>query len=195
LPYAGDGLDGYITSTITKISKKSWYTITANPNVLIAQHEQIALDNCNAYLTPEVYTFPGDPTPEAGFRFYARNPLFLGSISLSKAPLADTEFNQIINGVGLKLKPGVEGVSVNYKVGIINDIYTDYPPVDVPSCEFIPSGNCQAEFNGFIANGNSSFFVSESECQNVLGVPCIPQIYVCQSDPTKTYTYYVSTAT
>lgn len=174
---------GYLSIFNQRIYRYSYYTITANPSTQFGKHEQISLDNCNAYLTPEVYLFPDNPIPSPGYRYYDSNPLFLGSVTISKAPLADTEFNQLISGVGLKLKPGVEGVFLNYKVAVINDIYTDYESAPAPECEFI-SATCEQQLLAYIA-AYPNFYDTQAECELANEfASCFPQVWTCPSDPT-----------
>jgi hypothetical protein len=183
----GEGFEGYLTSQIHRIQQKSFYTITANPNTIVAQHEQISLDTCNFYLQPEVYLFPGRNEPVTGFRTYDLNPAFLGSVTLSKAPLADTPYNTIYSGVGLHLKPGVEGNYIQLDIAIVNDIYTDYPSAQVPQCEFIAPG-CQQAYAAFVAGSNGEYFDSLGSCEAVAGQNgCVESVWVCPTDPLQTF--------
>ena len=184
---------GYITSEIFKIYRYSYYTIIANPLVPFGKHEQIALDNCNAYLTAEVYLFPGDVTPDPGFRYYDRNPLFLGSSTITRAPLIDAPFNQLIAGIGLCLKPGVEGLSVGYRVAIINAINTDYDPVVPPTCEFL-GRDCDAQFRAFLVANAPFVFATLAEAIASFpdaGANSSPATYVSPADPTCIRNYFI----
>jgi hypothetical protein len=183
--------DGRLYYDNQEIRRYSSYTITANPDVLIGQHEQIALDSCNFYLVPEVYLFPGNPSPVPGSKLYDLNPALLGSTTITRAPLADTEFNQKMAGVGLYLYPGVEGISLNYKVAVINDIYTDYNPAPVPACEFL-TPNCDNEFNAFLAIPANNAFDNQATCEAALGQVCCPAQFVCTSGATRVYYSFCS---
>lgn len=190
-PYSDED-EGFIQYLSQSIKRYSFYTITAAPDVPFGKHEQISLDNCNAYLTPEVYVFPGDPTPDAGFRYYPLNPIFLGSNTISKAPLRDTDFNQKMKGVGIHLNAGVRGSSLRYQVAVINDIYTNYEPVTPPTCEFL-GASCDAQFAAFILEEPNSRFLDIDTCVTTSTVGCIPNTYVCATDPTFVRTYYIPT--
>jgi hypothetical protein len=181
--------DGYLVDTIQKVRRYSWYTITANPSTVVAQHEQIALDTCNFYLQPDVYLFPGQNTPVTGFRTHDLNPAFLGSVTLSKAPLVNSFFTPQIGGIGLYLKPGVEGVQINYEAAVINTIKTDYPSATVPNCVFIEP-NCQFQFSAFLAQQPTVRFETQSACQISQSVPCAPSTWVCPTTPTETFVYW-----
>lgn len=179
---------GFLTSVVQSIYRYSTYTITANPNVLVAQHEQIALDNCNLILVPDAVLFPESPVPVAGVAPYRQNPVLIGSVTLSTAPLADTEFNQLIRGVGLYLNPGVEGLRLEYSALVINDIYTDYPSVTVPACRFIKA-TCDQEYAAFLVQGSS--FETQQQCEAVRGTSCFPFTYnFCSSDSTYSKIYW-----
>jgi hypothetical protein len=188
-----EGDDGFLVSQVQEVVRYSHYTITANPNTLVAQHEQLAIDNCNYYIQPDVYLFPDEINPVPGFRTHEINPLFLGSTTLSKAPLADTPFNQKIFGVGLFLKPGVEGVRVEYKLAVINDIYTDYPSAEAPKCVF-GTPSCPVQFAAFLVTANA--FETKANCENLVGVGnCTPLIWTCPTDPDISFTYWTTNLT
>jgi len=181
--FVREGDYGYITNQSFEISRISNYTVTANPDVIVAKHEQIALDNCNFYLTPEVYLFPGNPVPQPGQRLYNQNPVLLGSVSLSRAPLLDRPFNRQIGGVGLYLSPGVVGINTVYKVAVINAIYVDYESTPIPACEFLQA-SCEAQLDAYIAEFVTQY-ESREACEAVHGVSgCFSVPWVCPTDPT-----------
>jgi hypothetical protein len=194
---------GQILAGLQEISRYSWYTITANPDTIVAKHEQFSVDNCNFYLQPEVYLFPGTNTPIAGFRTTPDlTPTFLGSTTISKAPLLNTQFNQKITGVGLFLYAGIQGVRVEYKAGVINTVYTDYEQADVPQCIFLGTPNCQQQFNSFVVAGgyvnapvNGVIYDSEAACLGDNQSLCSAQTYVCPTNPSETFTYWIATPT
>jgi hypothetical protein len=181
--------DGYLVDTIQKVRRYSWLTITANPSTVVAQHEQIALDTCNFYIQPEVYLFPGENTPVAGFRTHDLNPAFLGSVTLSKAPLVNSFFTPQIGGIGLYLKPGVEGIQINYEASVINTIRTDYPSAPVPSCEFL-APDCQQSFAAALALHPNNWYETKSACEIGQNGPCYSLPWVCPSDPSQTFLYW-----
>jgi hypothetical protein len=179
-----DGDEGYLTNLSYELSRYSEYTIVADPAIAVAQHEQITLSNCNYYTTPEVFLFPGNPAPVPGSKLYDLNPTFVGDITISKAPLKDTPFQPRIKGVGLCLKPGVELVSLTYTAAVINDIYTDYAPAAVPTCQFL-GASCQAQYAAGVAA--NQIFETQEQCQNTVDSECFPATWVCPTDPTVTF--------
>ncbi len=184
--FVREGDSGYLTCESFEISRISSYTITANPDVLVAKWEQIALDSCNLYLVPEVYLFPDNPVPQPGYKLYEKNPALLGSMTLTRANLLDRPFSRQIQGVGLSLAPGVVGINTVYKVAVINAIYADYPAAQVPSCQFL-AADCQTQFNAFLVENSGGFFETQAECESVTGTQCFPaDAYVCPTDPTFT---------
>jgi hypothetical protein len=185
------GNEGYLNATIQEIHRYSTYTITANPNVLVAAHEQLTLSNCNFYLQPEVYLFPGTATPVAGFRTHPGDPAWIGQATLTRAPLADTDFFRQIEAVGLYLRPGVEAVQVRYKAAIISDIYTDYPAATVPTCEF-QSPDCNVLFAAHLISGN--FYATEQDAINAGSrTPVTSSVWTCPNDSTDTRTFWIFT--
>lgn len=185
-----EGDDGYITNEIFEISRYSWYTITANPNTAFAKYEQISLQSCNFYLEPDVYLFPGENTPVTGFRAKDLPPQWLGSSTLSKAPLADTDFFRRVTGVGLYYKPGVENVNVVYRAAIINDIYTDYEAAPVPTCQFI-TGSCEDLWLAQLAASGTFATQAEAIASPNYGGAVYTYQWVCPNDPTFTRTGYI----
>lgn len=177
-----EGDDGYLTNEIFEISRVSWYTITANPGTAFAKHEQLSLDTCNWYLVPDVYLFPDNPVPQVGQRLFGNNPALLGSTTLSKAPLADTDFFQKIRQIGLYLAPGVEGVQLEYKVAVINDIYTDYEAAPVPTCEFLAPPDCDAQYAAWLQLYGE--YATQAECESATGQACFPFSWNCSTDET-----------
>jgi hypothetical protein len=194
---AGD--ESYLVHEIQKITRRTQYTVTANPSTLVAQHEQIALDNCNFYLEPDVYLFPGTVSPVAGFKPHSPASNWLGSVTLSRAPLEDSVYNQRISGVNLCLKPGVSGLYIRYEVAAINQVYTDYPSQPVPKCEFLPA-SCEVLFSAFLAEPANVAFSTKGECLTaissggVAGYDCVPLVWTCPNDSTQVFTYYGPTA-
>jgi len=182
-----EGTYGFLNSQVQDISFRSRYTIVANPNTLVANGDQIDLNTCNFYLQPDVYLFPNNPIPIPGYRAVESFPQFIGVQTYTAAPLENKEYNQFITGMGLFLKPGVEGISLNYKIAIINDIYTDYPAYNAPTCQFLPV-NCQAQFAAYVAS-NPNFFDTESQCIASAG-SCLASTWTCPSDPTQTFPYW-----
>ncbi len=192
IPSLGAGKidEGYINAVELPITKYSTYTIVADPDVIAAQHEQFTVDACNFYLQPDVYLFAGETTPVGGFRTHQTKPDFLGSTSLSKAPLKDGLFYPKIGGLGLFFSPGVEGGVIEYTARVINTIATDYPPFPVSTCEFLQP-NCQAQFSAFLAQHPGQYYDTETSCNSAsLGTLCIPFTYTCPSDSTQTFTYW-----
>jgi hypothetical protein len=198
-----EGDDGYLVGTYQKIKRYSWYTIAANPNVPIALDEGFIVNDCNFYSVAEVYLFPGTNTPLPGFRLRESGegkPLLRGYTSRTAAPLADTDFNARIGGVGLHLKPGVEGVRIEYAVSIINDIYTDYEPFPVSTCELVQP-TCEEQYAAYLSGGGEAF-ATFAACESArLNPPpnsppndtagvCVPDLWICPTDPTFTRESY-----
>jgi hypothetical protein len=182
-----DGDDGYLVDTIQSIRRYSWYTITANPQVEIADYEALNLKNCNFALQPTVFVDPTTQDPiygAMGLRNYeGETPVFRGRSSISPAPLADTDFFRQIEGVGLHLRPGVEGVEVEYKARIINDIYTAYNPFPVSVCNTAPV-SCIDQYNAFIQDNRTTAFSSEAALRQVYpDVPFVIQQFPCEEGP------------
>lgn len=187
IPTWEEGTYGFLNSEVQDISFRSRYTIVANPDTPIVIGDQIDLSTCNFYLRPDVYIFPDNPVPVPGYRPVDIFPQFIGTATYTAAPLADTEYNQYLTGIGLFLKPGVEGVSLNYKIAIINDIYTDYPEYEAPTCIFAPV-LCQPQFSAFLAN-TPNVFATETQCIASVG-NCIQNTWTCPSDPEQTFPYW-----
>jgi hypothetical protein len=193
--------DGYLVDTIQKITRYSNYTITANPSVPIALSEGFTVYDCNTYLVPEVYLFPGTNTPVPGQRLRdpgEGKPILRGYTSLTASDLADTQFFPRISGLGLFLKPGVEGINIDYRVAIINDIYTANQPFPVQTCELVQP-SCSEQYNAFLlASGPNQLFPSSVTCEAyVAGLPPIPitfcsgpNFWVCPTDPTYTREFW-----
>jgi hypothetical protein len=179
---------GFLNSEVQDVSFTSFYTITANPDVPIAQTEQSQITNCNFYSKADVFVFPPVPTPVPGFSLVPKSPTFLGLETLSAAPLVDRPYPQFIAGIGLHLLPGVEGVAVNYKIRIINAIYTDYPAAPVPTCVFV-APTCSQSFTAFIAAANNRY-TSQATCL-LSHLQCVQYSYVCPSDPNVTFPYWL----
>lgn len=180
--------EGYLNRQDTLIKEYSQYTITANPSTLVAKHEQFTADNCNFYLQPEVYLFPGENTPVPGFRLNDRNPVLIGATTLSRAPLADTEYFRKIGGVGLFLTKGVSLISLRYRCAVINDIYTDYTPATAPQCVFIEP-DCGQRFAAFLLEVGGRY-ETLTDCIAVGASGCTANTWVCPTNPTQTFTYY-----
>jgi hypothetical protein len=192
-----DGDDGYLVSTVQKIKRYSWYTITANPGVPVGKMANNPIDDCNFYIQPEAYVFPGDELPVPGFRLHPlelNQPVFRMTSTIARAPLNDTSFNARIYGIGLYLRPGVEGIRLDYKAQIINDIYTDYPPIEPQICLVAKPDPCAAEYQAYIGTSPSSrgYYKDLGECEvqkasrsPVPGIEfrCIPRVWVCSTDP------------
>lgn len=185
------GDDGFLVDTIQKIARYSWYTITANPNVPIALDEGFIVDDCNFYTVAEVYLFPGTNTPVPGFRLRHPGdgkPIMRGYTSKTKADLANTTFNNLINGVGLYLNQGVEGIRVDYEVAIINDIYTAYQPFPVSTCE-LAAPSCLEQYNAYLGTVDVRIYPSEAEClADHPGGTCVSSApWLCPTDPTQVF--------
>jgi hypothetical protein len=191
------GDDEYLVAEIQEISRYSSYTVTANPNTLIGLGEGFSILDCNWYTVPEVFLFPGTVTPVPGFRLREsppEKPILRGYSSITPAPLANTEFNPLITDIGLHLKPGVEGIRVEYNVSIINDIYTAYSPYPTGTCELI-APTCSEQFSAFLSDSSGLVFADESTCLASLGGGdtvgiCVLESWVCPSDPAQVFSYY-----
>ncbi len=182
--------EGYINADSLQIKRYSLYTIAADPNVIAAQHEQFTVDSCNFYLQPDIYLFDGETIPVGGFRVHDKKPHFLGSTSLSKAPLKDGFFYPKIGGLGLFFSPGVSCGVIEYTARVINTIATDYPAFPVGTCEFLQP-NCQQQFSAFLAQHPGQYYDTESSCNSAsLGTLCRPFTFTCPSDPTQTFQYW-----
>jgi hypothetical protein len=184
--------DGFIFHQIQYITRYSNYTVVADPMTPAASAEFSTTRVCNFYLQPEVYLFPEEATPVAGFRDHGIAPAFISAHSLSPAPLKDTVFNQKMGGLGLFLYPGVQGVRVDYSIAIINEVATDYPPIEAPTCQFAGSPSCDEEFTAFILNGvgpngESPIYAQPSSCTP----DQIPdeRIFTCSNGETRLYYY------
>jgi hypothetical protein len=182
---------GFLNSTLQDITYRSRYTVVADPSTPIAQGEQLEISACNFFLKPDVYLFPGEINPVTGFNTYDKFPHFTGKTTLSAAPLKDTDYYQFIGGVGLYLNPGVEGVRIEYRIAVINDIYTDYPTAVAPTCEF-QSATCQEQFTAYILQGNNRF-TSQATCA-LNYVACYPYTWVCPDDSNVTFPYWLGIA-
>jgi hypothetical protein len=190
--------EGYLKNEETLIRRYSQYTITSNPDVLFEQRGNIRLDNCNFYTVPDVFLFPGETTLTAGFKLYKSDAVLLGKISEFRAPLADTKFFRQISGVAMNLRPGVSGISIGYRIDIVNDIYTAYDQSPVPTCTQV-AASCPVQFTAFLAQG-SFRYPDQLSCEAAIasgaasGIGCNPFIYECATDPTQTFTYWVPNA-
>lgn len=182
--------DGYLNSNVFNIKRYSNYTIVADPGTVYAAAEFSTIRACNFYLQPDVYIFPGENLPVTGFRDHGVQPAFLGGHSLSKAPLKDTNFNQLMPGMGLFLKPGITGVTAQYNAAVINTIRTDYPPLEAPTCQFAGGLSCDQEFAALIANGVSPsgetpIYDNDTSCP--VGLFPLPRTFQCVDGGSRTY--------
>ena len=197
----GDGDDGFLVSEIQRIKRYSWYTVTANPAIPFAQGDGVVLNDCNFYLVPDVYLFPGTVNPVPGQRIRKpldNHPALQGSTVTARADLEDADFNSKIAGLGLFLRPGVEGVSIKREIAVINEIRSLNPAVGVGVCDLgVPS--CQQQFNAFIVQHNSTatassqWYTSLPSCQIGLVSPntCLKRTYTCPTDSSVKFDYWV----
>jgi hypothetical protein len=145
-----------------------------------------------------------------GFRFREippDKPLFRTYNSIKPAPLADTRFFRKINDVGIVLKPGIEGVYAEYRIEIINDIFTDYEPFPVSKCELVKP-TCTEQFAAFVQGtlggfkdgaplyslSEGTYYYSSLEAATRDDSYAVqpPYRWVCPTDPTTVITYYSS---
>lgn len=172
--------EGFIYDEGIRVSRESYYTVTANPEVPIARKNFVDINNCNFYLTPSVRIFPESPIPIPGYEVYGRSPSFTGVMSLSAATLKDVAFSPKIPAVGLFLNPGVIGVSLIYEISVVGEIAVDLPAMEPTSCVFGEVADCNTLYEQFTTTGQN--FASQGECEAATGQACFPFVWTCPTD-------------
>jgi hypothetical protein len=187
-----EGDTGFITTEVFKIKRYSQYTITANPAVNRGGDDLINIENCNFILREYGIIIPGLGSYANGYLPIDVSPSLIGRLTRQKAPLVDTKFNQKIAGCGIHLNPGVEGVSMMFEITAINTIYTDYPSVPEPTCEFKKGSPCEEKFQIFLQQNQADY---ASESIGEVGYKCPScatdfNIWTCPTDPTYKRPYW-----
>lgn len=189
--YEGD--EGYMFGTEHAIRRYSTYSITPNPDIPKLLGEQFVVDNCNFGIIQATFAFGG--VSATGYTPVSNKQLVVGQNSLTRVDIADRIFERKISGVGLFLKPGVEGISLRYRVAVINEIRITGQAFPMLECQL---SDCDTQFNVFISNGSGSKYKTSEACEaaDTTGLPgsmnCSPQTFVCPTDSNKTYQYWTN---
>jgi hypothetical protein len=185
-----EGTYGYLNGEVQEIIFRSRYTIVANPDTPKGIGDQFEISSCNFFLEPGAFIIPPNVVPTPGYKAIDLFPQFGGTNTYRPAPLANTEYNQFIGGIGLYLNPGVEGIALNYDITIINDIYTDYDQYISPTCFLLPA-TCEQQFEAFMTD-NAQFYLNQSICE-ANNPPCQQFTWVCPSNPLVSFPYWEGT--
>lgn len=183
--------DGHCNYERTFLKYYSYYTVGGDAAVPIGLSTQNDIVNCNFFLQPEVYLFPGENTPVTGFKTHEGKPSFIATNTIACAPLQDTKFSQKARSIGVHSFAGVRLQEIFYIATDINKIETSYPPYSSPTCEFAGTQSCTSQFNAFLLS-NPAYFRDLASCEAVSNAdsPCTEKQFVCPSDPTQIFTYY-----
>lgn len=180
---------GYITNEISKLIRRTYYTIVHNPNTPITQGDTFQVIQCNLELYNVVVNVP--PLGTIGvLRPFEKTPLLGGRQTRKPATLADTDYNVQIPGLGLFLRPGVEVIRCTQQIAIVNDIYIDDPIQDPIVCE-LSSPDCDVEFEGFLNESGdvpwAFHFATLGQCELQYPGNCQEFTFTCTNGQTRTY--------
>ncbi len=163
LPNHRDGDDGFLVDTIQEVVRYSRYVIVANPDVPIGIYGGQQINACNFKLQQVTFVSPGFEVSESSLE--RTNAVFLSQAGLAPVPLIDTQFNQLIGGIGLYFNAGVIGKRIEYTIAIINTISTDLAAFPVSSCS-VPPDACTDNLNNFIAQAPNDRFATVALAQS-----------------------------
>lgn len=181
---------GHCNHTRTILKYYSQYVIGGDAATPIGLYTQNDIINCNFYLQPEVYLFPGETTPVAGFRTHEGKPSFLSVNTITTAPIQDSKFFQKARSIGIYPFAGVRLTEILYIASDINKIKTAFNPYDAPTCIFAERQSCESQFTAFVIS--TGVFKNQAACESVnnASIPCSSKVFVCPDDPTQTFEYW-----
>jgi hypothetical protein len=180
-----DGDYGYINGIQQKIVYHTYWSIVADINNPIARGEQFQASPCNFFLEPSTLLQPDVP-PIPGFTMRDLGDAeIVGVMSLSPAPLLQTNYTPKVNEIGLWFRPGVTGYSVIQEVRAVRVITSNYPQMPIPVCSGIDVP-CIDQFGAFLSvNG---FYATEADCS--INGDCLQGVWTCPSDQSYTQSYW-----
>lgn len=192
-PYSQPEYEGFLHYTNQRLVFSSTWTI----GLLIPDTDYEAsrewIDNCS-YATWAITP----PVLGSGFQFnvpFYKENLFALKKTL-RAPILDNfDIKRKAPKIGLYLFEGVELVSANYGMGVVNVAPVKYEAVPPVTCvETNPTG-CAELFAAYISE-NTNRYRSRADCEGTgAGEACVEFNWVCPSDPSQVYTYYVKNET
>jgi hypothetical protein len=127
-----EGGQGFLVNSFTEIKRYSTYTIVASPSVPVGTIQGFTVDNCNLALRTVGFGFGGVSidiqTP------LTNDSLLKGEISIQRARLNNTPYNQFFSQLGLYINPGCRLLQARHKIAVINTIAADLDPYSQPLC-------------------------------------------------------------
>jgi hypothetical protein len=149
---------GFIDSEIFKIKRYSTFVIQANADVVIAEHEQGAIDNCNFLLNSLGVEIP----PFSGSQQVLEKDIAVFSLrtTLRNVPLQDRIFLPKLRFVGLYINVGAVLINAKYTARIINGVSVDLPAFPATGCTAVAS-SCEVLFEQYLATLNTNTAVTQ----------------------------------
>lgn len=178
---------GFIDSEVFKIKRYSTFVIQANANVVIAEHEEGVIDNCNFILNQIGIEIP----PLIGSQQILEKDIavFRLRTTLRNVPLQERPFYPKLRFVGTYINVGATIIRSKYTARVINGVSVDLPLFPPTACSVPLIGDCQQAYDNFRQTSPGTYS-DEISCTNGEGTNCAPFDFVCPSDPTQVFTYW-----
>ena len=205
IPQANNNDYGLIRNTIHQMSHCRQFTISADPSNLIQLGDGGRVRQCNLFLEPSTYLIGGTTIPVTGFAPVPTESLLIYENFTQAAQLIDKEYDLWYAGFGLFFYPGMSGISVEIKVGVIDVVYNGAAKWSAPVCG-LNKPTCDEEFQAYILTINQGHpidtvypgsdqyghYSNQTNCNNDLGAPCQVSLYTCSDGGTRQFWYRAS---
>lgn len=188
---------GLIRDTTFSLNHYSTYTIGADPNNPIQQHDGGSINQCNFEIQQVTV---GNPPLTATFgRPALDNDLFKIDNYQQPCRIQDTEYNLWWGGVGIFFYDGIEGFRVDFRASVINVIFNGNDKWQPRKCT-LGAQSCAEAFDQLVRSINGGRPIDtpggdvfSTRTTNDPNSPLYnPVVFPCPIAADGSYTYYVN---